>query len=151
MFDGFRAHFAAAAGSVLGWTGLFQPLGDFLVDAVCVDAPARVLDVGCGTGATTLTIAQRVGAAGTCTSIDISEPMVVASRDHAAREGVAARFVLTHAQRHRFDGAPADVIASRFGVMFFDDVVEAFANLETAARRGARCDALCGAALRRTR
>jgi SAM-dependent methyltransferase len=115
---------------------LFQPLEDLLVEAVCSARAARVLDVGCGTGGTTLAIARRLDVADGCTGIDVSEPMVAAARSRAEQQGVGARFVRADAQRHRFDPATLDMIVSRFGVMFFDDSIQAFANLRAAARQG---------------
>jgi SAM-dependent methyltransferase len=118
--------------------GLFRPLEELLVDAVDTDARGRVLDVGCGAGATTLAIARRLDAGGTCTGIDISDPLISAARNRAEGEGVATRFIQADAQRHTFDRASFDMIVSRFGVMFFDDTVQAFANLRTATREGGR-------------
>ncbi len=60
--------------------------------------------------------------------------MLAAARERADDDGVSATFVLADAQRQRFEPASFDVIASRFGVMFFDDPVAAFANLHGATR-----------------
>lgn len=115
---------------------LFEPLEDLLVEAVCTRGAGPVLDVGCGTGGTTLAIARQLDTKGGCTGIDVSEPMVAVATSRAEQEGVRAHFVRADAQRHRFEPASFDMIVSRFGVMFFDDFVQAFANLRTAAREG---------------
>jgi SAM-dependent methyltransferase len=117
---------------------MFQPLEERLVDAALAQPDARVLDVGCGTGATTLAMARRLGAAGRCVGVDVSEPMIAAARARAEREGSPARFILADAQVHAFAPASFDLVVSRFGMMFFDDPVEAFVNLRRAARTGAR-------------
>lgn len=117
---------------------LFEPLAAPLAAAVPGGAPARVLDVGCGTGAVTLALARRLGPGGCCTGIDISQPMIAAARARAAREGLAAAaFVEADAQVHAFAPAAFDAIVSRLGVMFFGDPVAAFANLRRAAKAGA--------------
>ncbi len=116
--------------------GLFQPVEDLLVDAVDTGAGGRVLDVGCGAGVTTLAIARHLDAGGSCTGIDISEPLVSTARRRAERDCVRARFIHADAQRHTFEPASFDMIVSRFGVMFFDDTVQAFSNLRNAAREG---------------
>jgi SAM-dependent methyltransferase len=116
---------------------MYQPFEDLLVDAVIAGAPSRVLDVGCGTGATTVAVARRLGAAGECVGVDISEPMLAAARARAARDGASATFVRADAATHPFDPESFDAIMSRFGVMFFDDPVSAFANLRRAAQAGA--------------
>ena len=97
----------------------------------------RLLDVGCGTGGTTLALARMLGTNAQCTGIDISEPMIAAARERATPEGASVRFVCADVQTHAFETARFDAIVSRFGVMFFDDPVMAFANLRRAARDGA--------------
>jgi SAM-dependent methyltransferase len=116
----------------------FTPLETVLVDAVAAASPGRVLDVGCGTGATTLAVARRIAPNEGCVGIDISEPMIAAARARAERERVPVTFICANAQEHAFDPASFDMLISRFGVMFFDDPVRAFANLHRAARRGAQ-------------
>lgn len=122
---------------------MFQPFEPILLDALPAgDGHRRVLDIGCGTGATSLAIAQRLGDRGECVGVDISAPMLDMARERAARLGVAARFVQADVQTHRFAPASIDHFASRFGVMFFDDPVAAFANLRRAARPGATMRAI---------
>jgi ubiquinone/menaquinone biosynthesis C-methylase UbiE len=116
---------------------MFKPFEDRLAEAVRAGAGHRVLDVGCGTGSRTLAIARQFGAKGHCIGIDISEPMIAAARARAEREGTPARFIRANAQTHAFEPASFDLIISRFGVMFFDHAVRAFANLRRAARDGA--------------
>ncbi|NTX51672.1 class I SAM-dependent methyltransferase [Myxococcus sp. CA039A] len=116
---------------------MYKPLEDMLVAAVSPDSGGRVLDIGCGTGGTTLAVARRLGAQGRCLGIDISDPMLATARARAEREGTPARFVHANAQRHVFEPASFDQLISRFGVMFFDDPVRAFTNLRSAARDGA--------------
>ena len=115
----------------------FKPFEDLLVDAVRAGSGSRIRDVGCGTGSTTLAVARLLGSRGRCTGIDISEPMLAAARTRAEREGIPAVFVRDDAQTHAFEPASCDAIISRFGVMFFDDFIGAFANLRHAARSGA--------------
>lgn len=113
---------------------MFKPLEDLLVEAVLAGSGRRVLDVGCGTGSTTLAVTRLLGAKGHCTGIDISEPMITAARARAGREGTPASFIRANAQDHAFEPASFDMLISRFGVMFFDDFVRAFANLRRAAK-----------------
>jgi SAM-dependent methyltransferase len=113
---------------------MFKPLEDLLVEAV---SAGRVLDVGCGTGSTTLAVARRLGEQGRCVGIDISEPMISAARARAEREGSTASFIRANAQDHAFEPASFDMLISRFGVMFFSDFVRAFTNLRQAAKEGA--------------
>ncbi|WNG29967.1 class I SAM-dependent methyltransferase [Cystobacter fuscus] len=113
---------------------MFKPLEDLLVEAVLAGSGRQVLDVGCGTGGTTLAVARRLGAEVHCIGIDVSEPMLTAARARAERESTPASFIRANAQNHAFEPASFDMIISRFGVMFFDDFVQAFANLRRAAK-----------------
>jgi ubiquinone/menaquinone biosynthesis C-methylase UbiE len=117
---------------------MFKPLEDLLVAAVSAGSGGRVLDVGCGTGSTTLAAAWRLGAKGHCIGIDISEPMIAAARARAEREGASASFIQADAQIHAFEPASFDMIISRLGVMFFDDSVRAFANLRRSLKDDGR-------------
>ncbi|RUO94326.1 class I SAM-dependent methyltransferase [Corallococcus sp. AB018] len=117
--------------------GMFKPIEDLLAEAVVTSSARQVLDVGCGTGSTTLAVSRRLGPKGHCTGIDISEPMLAAARARAEQEGTPASFIQANAQLHAFEPASFDMIISRFGVMFFEDPVRAFANLRHAARNDA--------------
>jgi SAM-dependent methyltransferase len=99
----------------------------------------RVLDVGCGTGATAIPFAQAVGRGGHVTGVDISEPMLEQCRKNVAAAGAAnLSFVLADAQVHRFPADRFHLLISRFGVMFFADPVAAFTNLHAGLRQGGR-------------
>jgi SAM-dependent methyltransferase len=112
---------------------MYKPLERLLVEAVATTGSrGPVLDIGCGTGGTTLAVARLLGREGRCTGVDISAPMIAAARARAAREGVPATFLEADVQEQTFEPAGIDVIISRFGVMFFDDPVRAFTNLRRA-------------------
>jgi SAM-dependent methyltransferase len=117
--------------------GMFAPFEKLLVEAVSRHSAKRVLDIGCGTGSTTIAAVRKIGAAGRAVGVDISEPMLSVARERAARAGVAASFVCADAQTHLFPPASFDFFISRFGVMFFADPIQAFANLKRAATDGA--------------
>ncbi|MFD3375272.1 MULTISPECIES: class I SAM-dependent methyltransferase [unclassified Streptomyces] len=124
--------------------GVLKPFEDLLVEALAADqeGPAlgdggSVLDVGCGTGTTTLAVARRLGAAGHIVGVDISGPMLTAARARAEQADVPASFIHADAQEYTFEPATFDAVISRFGVMFFNDSVRAFANLRRAAKDGA--------------
>jgi ubiquinone/menaquinone biosynthesis C-methylase UbiE len=121
---------------------MMKGLEDLLVDRVIAGSGRRVLDVGCGTGGTTLAVAHRLGAEGHCVGADVSEPMIAAARARAERDGIPASFILADVQTHPFERASVDTIISRFGVMFFNDPVQAFANLRRTATDDATLDVI---------
>jgi SAM-dependent methyltransferase len=71
---------------------MLVPFEDHIVDSVSVGPGGRVLDVGCGTGSTTLAVARVLGANGHCTGVDISEPMLAVARQRTERDSTAPRF-----------------------------------------------------------
>lgn len=115
---------------------MFAPVEALLADAVDEAGAEHVLDIGCGTGATTVAAAHRVGDGGRCVGVDLSEVMVEAARARAERSGAPATFVCSDAATHAFDPEAADMLISRFGIMFFDDPVRAFTNLHGGLRAG---------------
>jgi SAM-dependent methyltransferase len=121
---------------------VLAPFEDLLVEAVANSNAQRVLDVGCGTGSVALAVARQLGPKGTAVGVDISQPMIALAKQRAERESSPARFLCADAQTFAFDAGSFDMIISRFGVMFFDDSVRAFANLRHAATKGAQLRAI---------
>jgi ubiquinone/menaquinone biosynthesis C-methylase UbiE len=112
---------------------LFEPFQELLVEAVAERKAQRVLDVGCGTGSTTLAVARLLGDQGNVVGLDVSEPMIALAERRAEIASAPPRFVCADAQTYAFNDKRFDMIISRFGTMFFDDPVRAFANLRRAA------------------
>jgi SAM-dependent methyltransferase len=119
-------------------------LGLLTMDRACVGPGERVLDVGCGCGATTRALAARVGAQGGVHGVDVSAPMLGRATALAHEAGLTnLRFTNADAQTHRFAPGDADLLFSRFGVMFFGDPPAAFRNLRGALRAGGRVAFVC--------
>jgi ubiquinone/menaquinone biosynthesis C-methylase UbiE len=98
----------------------------------------QVLDVGCGTGQTTRE-AARTATEGSALGVDLSAPMIARAREVAQVEGLPnVTFERADAQVHRFPPKQFDLMISRFGTMFFDDPVAAFANIGRALRPAGR-------------
>ncbi|WP_432183442.1 class I SAM-dependent methyltransferase [Streptomyces tendae] len=118
-------------------------VNDALFDAAAVAPGDRVLDVGCGAGATTR-IAAGLAAPGHAVGVDISAPLLERARASTAAEGVAnAAYECADAQVHPFPAESYDVVVSRGGVMFFADHAAAFRNLARALRPGGRLAFVC--------
>lgn len=107
---------------------MLQPVLDRLLLEAKLRTGERVLDIGCGTGASTLAAADLVGPNGIAIGADISPVML--NRAHERAEGLSnASFIEADAQTYAFEPGSFDAIISRFGVMFFSDPVAAFANM----------------------
>jgi SAM-dependent methyltransferase len=121
---------------------LLAPVSDILIDRAKVKAGERIIDVGCGCGATTIALARHVGAGGHVFGIDISAPMLARARQMAP-VGASAEFALADATVYPFDPASFDLLVSRFGVMFFAEPARSFANLRKALRASGRLSFAC--------
>jgi len=117
---------------------LLVPFNELLLQHSVRNDTTHVLDVGCGAGATTLSVARGLGPRGSCLGVDLSAPLTEMATKRAREEGLKnATFVQADAQTHPFEPGRFDAVLSRFGVMFFDDPVAAFINIRRAACSGA--------------
>src|SRR6202046_5109960 len=121
---------------------LIQPVADLVVDRARIRAGERVLDVGCGSGSTSFAFARAVGPSGHVMGIDSSAPMLARARE-VTPTGAPVEFVLADATIHSFAPESFDLLASRFGVMFFADPALSFANMRRAMRRSGRLAFAC--------
>ncbi len=117
----------------------FNNILDELLRRTAPEKGEIVADIGCGTGETCFRMAQSIGETGHVTGYDVSNPLLVAAEARRAEGNLGnIRFTRGDAQLHRFDQGSVDLVMSRFGVMFFDDPVAAFANIGGALKPGGR-------------
>jgi SAM-dependent methyltransferase len=121
---------------------MLAPVADILIDRAKPRVGERIVDVGCGCGATTFALAQKVGPAGHVFGIDVSAPMLGRARQIAPK-GLPVDFELADATVYPFEPASADLLVSRFGVMFFAEPVLSFANMRRALRPAGRMAFAC--------
>lgn len=120
--------------------GMIAPIGAALLERAAYQPGERVLDLGCGGGATTLAIAEAVGPEGAALGLDIAPMLIERASQRAADAGSTARFVCADAASATLDEPPFDRLFSRFGSMFFEAPIPAFTNLCAMLRPGARID-----------
>ena len=99
-------------------------------------------DIGCGAGAVSLAIAEASEQPGLIFGIDISEPLLEVARQRAKRAKLPVNFFRADASSYRSETL-VDTMVSRFGVMFFDDPVSAFANLRQSVKASGRLVFAC--------
>ncbi len=116
---------------------LLAPVLELVLDRSGLSGGMRVLDIGCGTGASALAAAQKVGPDGDVLGLDISEQFLDRARNRAESMPNLS-FQNADAQVADLSTGGRDAMISRFGVMFFEDPVAAFANMARALKPGAQ-------------
>jgi SAM-dependent methyltransferase len=119
--------------------GMLAPFADAVLAAATPAEGQRAIDIGCGAGALSLA-AAKLGSK--VTGVDVSVPLVELARQRAAEEALDVQFNVADASAWR-PAEPAQLLISRFGVMFFADPVAAFANLRAAMVPGGRLVFAC--------
>ncbi len=119
-------------------------VGRMAMDRLEPSPDQRLLDLGCGTGSTTVELAGRVGPGGAVVGVDIAEEMLMAAWQRAVEHGVDnISFVHADVQAYDLGAGAYDGAFSRFGVMFYADPAEAFSNIRGALRDGGRLSFAC--------
>ena len=122
---------------------MLNPLGAKAIDRLDLNQVTRILDIGCGCGATTLEIAKKIKA-GTITGVDISEPMLQRASQNAAELGLTnANFQMLDVQVDEMMSNDFDIAFSRFGVMFFENPFEAFSNIHKTLKEDGQLSFVC--------
>ena len=122
---------------------MLNPLGQRAIDKLDLSNGKRILDIGCGCGATTLEIAKMIPE-GKIIGVDISEPMLNQARKDALEMSLSnTEFVVQDVQTEEISKDAFDIAFSRFGVMFFEDSYEAFKNINIALKIGGQLSFVC--------
>lgn len=125
--------------NVDAFEAMLAPIGAALLAKVDYQAGERVIDIGCGGGASTRAIARAVAPGGEVLGLDIS-PDLIAHADKLSADAAGIGYVCGDAAAFALEGEPFDRLHSRFGSMFFDDPHGGFKNLRTLLKPGARMD-----------
>jgi SAM-dependent methyltransferase len=121
---------------------LLAPVAELLIERAAARAGERVLDIGCGAGATSIALARRVAPNGRVLGVDVSAPLLERARQLAPPQ-LPVEFMLGDATVYPFETGGADLLFSRFGVMFFADPARSFANMLGGLRPGGRMVFAC--------
>lgn len=109
---------------------LFGQWAETLCDAAAIAPGARVLDVACGTGATTRAAKARAGPGGSVIGLDRNADMLAVARSHASE----IRWVEGRAEELPFADHSFDAVLCQFGLMFFDDRPAALSEMRRVVR-----------------
>jgi ubiquinone/menaquinone biosynthesis C-methylase UbiE len=122
---------------------MVEPFAEAALQAAAAVPGEQVLDIGCGCGGSTLTLARSVAPGGRVLGVDISRPMLqVAQQLVGAYPGLDFSFAEADASQAALPEAQ-DLLHSRFGLMFFADPVAGLRHLGERLRPGGRCAFVC--------
>lgn len=135
---------AAAAGQVSGSAAeiydqffvpaLFGEWASPLCDTADIRSGHAVLDIACGTGATTREAAARVNPAGRITGLDRNDGMLAVARARAPE----IEWIEGLAEELPFADGSFDAVLCQFGLMFFDDRAQALRQMRRVVRPGGK-------------
>ncbi|MDU2927801.1 class I SAM-dependent methyltransferase, partial [Bradyrhizobium sp.] len=126
---------------------MLAPVQAALLERAAIQPGERVLDIGCGCGATLIAAAEQAGPGGTVLGLDVSAAMLTCAHELAPADAPVS-FVQGDAMVHHFKAASADLVLSRLGVMYFADPVRAILNIRNALRSEGRVAFACWGELR---
>ncbi|MDA7553974.1 methyltransferase domain-containing protein [Gammaproteobacteria bacterium] len=122
---------------------MLNPLGERVIQGLDLKEETKILDIGCGCGATTLEIAKIVNQ-GEVIGVDISEPMLERATQTASDMALTnISYQVKDVQVDEMPNNYFDIAFSRFGVMFFEDPFEAFKNINHSLKDNGQLSFVC--------
>lgn len=121
---------------------MLAPMTEAALSRAGFKSGERVLDIGCGSGATSMEIARRVSPGGAVVGVDLSPPMLAIARRRAGQADLPVTYIEADAGAAHI-GDSFDAAFSRFGVMFFEAPARAFAHIRAAMRPGGKLMFVC--------
>lgn len=121
------------------WRRQSAAMGTGVTQAIVQLAAARpgmqVLDLACGTGEPAISLASQVGPQGRAVGIDINVELLEVARDRTRQRRLNnVEFRQADAHALPFSSESFDLVTSRFGVMFFDDIARALGEARRVLR-----------------
>ena len=126
---------------------MLAPVQEALFERAAIQPGERVLDIGCGCGASAIAAAEKVASGGSVLGLDVSAAMLTCAHGLSPLDAPVT-FVQGDAMVHHFKAASADIVISRLGLMYFADPVRAVLNIRTALRSEGRVAFACWGELR---
>ena len=122
---------------------MLNPLGRKAIEQLVLEEHTKILDIGCGCGATTIEIAKMIPK-GHVTGLDISIPMLDRAEKFASEMSLSnIDFQVKDVQTEEISSNQYDIAFSRFGVMFFEDPYEAFKNINQSIKENGQLVFVC--------
>jgi len=112
-----------------GLEAMLAPIDEPLIERLAIEAPVRIADVGCGSGATTVEVLRRAPAGSVAHGFDLSPALIEVARRRPGAPDSSLAFEAADMGTVAPPAQPYDRLISRLGIMFFNDPPAAFANL----------------------
>jgi SAM-dependent methyltransferase len=110
-----------------------------ILEAAHLRAGMRVLDLACGVGDPSLSIAGEVAPSGRVTATDLGPGMMSLAEELARKKGITnIEFREASAESLPFPDCSYDVLTCRFGIMFFPDLAKALRECFRVLKPGGR-------------
>lgn len=138
-----RQSWDSVAAGWLTWWETFEQAGqavsNHLIDLARIVPGQQVLDIATGIGEPAITAARQVGPTGGVTAFDLSPQMVTIARERAAALDIQnIVFHAGDAEQLDLQETSFDAILSRWGLMFFSNLVPTLDSMRRRLKRGGR-------------
>ena len=110
--------------------GFWKKYGERTIERLALRPGSRVLDVGCGTGASALAAADRVGPSGRVIGVDLADRLLkIAGQKAASRNLGNAEFQLGDMERLGYPDRRFDAVICVFAIFFVPDMAKQLREL----------------------
>ncbi len=127
--ENYQRYFVPAIGA---------PVAEDLLALADLAPGERVLDVACGTGVVARLAAERVGAGGAVTGVDVAADMIAVAEATPAPEGAPIEWQTGDATSLPLSDDSYDVVLCQMGLMFMEDRAGALAEMRRVTAPGGR-------------
>lgn len=122
---------------------MLSPFGDAAQENLGDITGKSVLDLGCGGGESTVKLAKAVGTSGVVIGVDVSADLIFLANQQRKAAGAANMALMCADASELALGEPVDALYSRFGAMFFDKPIDAYARIRSQMKPGAKASIIC--------
>jgi ubiquinone/menaquinone biosynthesis C-methylase UbiE len=109
-----------------------------ILDGLCLQPGARVLDLGCGAGDDAFDLAGRVAPGGNVIGVDVSATLINEASRRAVGRDLAVTFEVGDAQALRFSDGTFDAVRTERMLMHVPDPEQALSEMARVLRPGGR-------------
>ena len=123
---------------VAEFEAMLAPVDEPLIQALKLDTPCRIAEIGCGGGGTTLKLLRAAPDGSIVHGFDISPALVEFARQRKPAGTEALSFEVADMAITPPPAGPYQRLVSRFGIMFFENPQSSFTNLAAWLEPGGR-------------